>query len=266
MRVGGLGKELHYFDRFWNGEVPTDFVERYHAYFPRPEGKRTGEWTPRYMHDHWTMGLLRHAAPDARILIMLRDPVDRFRSGFGREIWMAERDGREVNLDLVADAVARGRYEGEVRRVLDSYPHERVLVLQFERCRDDPVAELRRTWEFLELDPTAEVPERLFRHVPSRAPRPDLGDADAGTARRGLPRRRARPGQAVSRDRPLPLAEVRMRIVMTLKVRDEADVIDANLRFHLAAGADFFIVTDNGSTDGTRGGARALSPRRPRRA
>lgn len=38
---------------------------------------------------------------------------------------------------------------------------------------------------------------------------------------------------------------------MTLKIRDEGDVIDANLRFHLAAGVDFFIVTDNGSVDET---------------
>ncbi|MDQ2675773.1 MAG: glycosyltransferase family 2 protein [Actinomycetota bacterium] len=42
-----------------------------------------------------------------------------------------------------------------------------------------------------------------------------------------------------------------MKLVMTLKIRDEGDVIDANLRFHLAAGVDFFIVTDNGSVDET---------------
>ena len=42
-----------------------------------------------------------------------------------------------------------------------------------------------------------------------------------------------------------------MRVVMTLKVRDEADIIEANLRFHRALGVDFFIVIDNGSVDGT---------------
>jgi hypothetical protein len=42
-----------------------------------------------------------------------------------------------------------------------------------------------------------------------------------------------------------------MRLVMTLKVRDEEDVIDANLRFHRALGVDFFVVMDNGSADGT---------------
>jgi glycosyltransferase involved in cell wall biosynthesis len=42
-----------------------------------------------------------------------------------------------------------------------------------------------------------------------------------------------------------------MRLAMTLLVRDEADIVDANIRFHLAHGADHVIVTDNGSTDGT---------------
>lgn len=39
---------------------------------------------------------------------------------------------------------------------------------------------------------------------------------------------------------------------MTYKVRDEDDVLEANLRYHLARGVDFFVVTDNGSQDGTR--------------
>ncbi|MFL5819106.1 MAG: glycosyltransferase family 2 protein [Solirubrobacteraceae bacterium] len=42
-----------------------------------------------------------------------------------------------------------------------------------------------------------------------------------------------------------------MRLVMTLKVRDEEDVIESNLRYHVAQGVDFFVVTDNGSVDRT---------------
>jgi hypothetical protein len=60
----------------------------------------------------------------------------------------------------------------------------------------------------------------------------------------------------------------RMRLVMTLLVRDEQELLAANLDYHLRQGVDFVLVSDHGSTDATpeiladyvqRGVARVLA-------
>ena len=53
-----------------------------------------------------------------------------------------------------------------------------------------------------------------------------------------------------------------MKLAMAMKVKDEADIIEVTLRYHAAQGVDVFIVTDNGSTDGTLGDPPALARRR----
>jgi len=42
-----------------------------------------------------------------------------------------------------------------------------------------------------------------------------------------------------------------MKLILTLLARNEADIVGANLAFHLNAGVDFVIATDNASDDGT---------------
>ena len=159
------GKEVHFFDRFWGAEVPADLPAQYARHFPRPEGAITGEWTPRYMHDFWTLPLLRRCAPEARLLVMLRDPVDRYRSGIAREQARAERIGDPIEIAVVGDAVYRSLYAAQLQRLFATYPRERVLVLQYERCLQDPMAEMRRTHEFLGLEPLGEMPADLERQV-----------------------------------------------------------------------------------------------------
>jgi hypothetical protein len=42
-----------------------------------------------------------------------------------------------------------------------------------------------------------------------------------------------------------------VKLALTLLAKNEADVIDANIAYHLGAGVDFVVATDNGSADGT---------------
>ena len=43
-----------------------------------------------------------------------------------------------------------------------------------------------------------------------------------------------------------------MKLAMSILVRDEADIIEDNIRYHAKQGISQFVVTDNGSSDGTR--------------
>jgi hypothetical protein len=172
-----LGKEVHYFDRYWQGNDPDDVAGEYASLFPRPPGTVVGEWTPRYLADHWAIRLLHRAAPRARLLVMLRDPVARYRSAISRLQRMAAESGNRVLLAQVSDATWRGFYYEHLRHVFKLFPREQVLVLQFERCVQDPVTEMERTCRFLGIDPTDEPPGRLMVHKQAdRPPRP-LADA-----------------------------------------------------------------------------------------
>jgi hypothetical protein len=146
-------KEVHFFDDRWPGDLDERAIAAYHDFFARPPGRRAGEWTPGYMLDAWAPRLLRQAAPDARLLVLLRDPVERFRSGRT----LAEN---RLTVGSTARAAAnaafgRGLYADQLIRLWRAFPREQVLVLQYERCRRDGRAELRRTFAFLGLDPDA---------------------------------------------------------------------------------------------------------------
>ena len=70
-----IHKERHYLSHFGTESFGPSEVERYHRWFPRQAGTITGEWTPDYLAHPWVAELLARAAPDARLLVILRDPV-----------------------------------------------------------------------------------------------------------------------------------------------------------------------------------------------
>lgn len=146
----GQPKELHFFDRSWETPFGEEDVRRYHAYFPVPPGKVAGEWTPGYLIDFWTPELIARAAPEARILILLRDPIERFRSGLTHQLATSRA---RIGHGDIQGAFQRGLYAPQLRRVLAAFPREQVFIGQYEACRADPTTELARTFAFLGLAP-----------------------------------------------------------------------------------------------------------------
>jgi hypothetical protein len=176
-RAGGTPKEIHFFDRFWKGDCSEADLAAYHAYFPRPAGAIAGEWTPGYLGDPWIPPLLRRAAPDARLLVLLRDPVERFRSERATAAAGGSRAGAPAIPPRVAAnaAFGRGLYADQLLRLWRAFPREQVLVLQLERCVREPDAQLRRTFAFLGLDPSAaDAIDAAAAGDVRRGPRADL--------------------------------------------------------------------------------------------
>lgn len=172
--VAPWGKERHYFDSYWRDRFSDDDRVGYRRLFPRPPGALTGEWTPRYMYDPWAPLLLREAAPDARILVLLRDPWRRFLSGIAHEERVLRRDLRRANGDYLRlmirhDAFQRSLYAEQVERIGRSFDRSRILVLQYERCVRDPDAELERTLAFLGLEAPAGLEVERRDPVPAPA-------------------------------------------------------------------------------------------------
>jgi len=166
-------KELHYFDRFHAGGFTAADAEAYGEWFPRPEGRLTGEWTPVYLAAPWVPGMLAAAAPDAKLLVTLRDPIERYLSGLQRHHRTARATEAPLNAMAPLEAFMRGFYHAQLAHLLAYFERSRVLVLQYERCVREPLAELRRTFAFLGVRDTGFAPD-LQAH-PNRQPdKPEL--------------------------------------------------------------------------------------------
>jgi Sulfotransferase domain len=159
-------KELHFFDQFCVKDFSSEEdIYEYHRWFPRHKGKLTGEWTPRYMVDFWVPPLLKRAAPNAKLLLMLRDPVERFISGITFRVAHASPETHTSSAGICLLHFSRGLYYSQLRRLFEHFDQDQVLILQYERCRNAPVIELSRTFRFLGIDDTFASRIRLGEHV-----------------------------------------------------------------------------------------------------
>ena len=164
-------QELHFFDEIagrWQTQVDID---TYHRFFPRPSGAITGEKTPQYMSLWWIPQMLAGAAPNARIIVLVRDPIDRYISGRTQmEKYRAisiERglNDRAYTKRAVDTSMHRGQYALQLTWLMDAYPREQILVLQHEQCVESTLPMLARTLEFLGIAPFTPDAELLAKEV-----------------------------------------------------------------------------------------------------
>jgi hypothetical protein len=155
-------KELHALDRLREGPITQEQKEWYYRQFPRLPGHIAGEWTPRYMAMPPMPAIIREVAPRARLLTILREPLERYRSGLKQ--WQEQYRRRSLRRDERVgqrEALMRGFYGRQVERLLAVVPRDQLLVLQYERCVRQPAEELARTLAFLGVPPHEHDPRIL---------------------------------------------------------------------------------------------------------
>jgi hypothetical protein len=145
-----LHKERQFLSGFGTLGFGPEDIATYHGWFPRPGGTLCGEWTPDYLYYPWVPQLLSEAAPDVKLLVILRDPVERLCSGLAH-LW---RNGSPRTGATTAEAAVRGFYHQALCQWWEHFDDARLLVLQYERCADDPAGQLAATYRFLGLDET----------------------------------------------------------------------------------------------------------------
>lgn len=163
-------REIHFFDK---GQAFAKGTAWYEEHFQHCIGaKRVGEKTPDYFapdlalaedHQPGIHHRIKAVLPDARFVLVLRDPVDRAVSAAQHVV----RTGRASPLrSLDSLLVGRGRrwtdphgvieygfYMRHLEAFLQLYPRDRFLVLVYEEdVARKPAEALRRTCEFLDVD------------------------------------------------------------------------------------------------------------------
>lgn len=135
-----------------------------------------GEASPLYLYSPEVPARLREHVPDARLIAILRNPVDRAYSAFLHLI----RDGRETETDF-ASALRReeeriadrwehiwhyrrmGLYHEQLRRYYDTFDRGQIKVFLYYDLRTDPAGVLRDICRFVGVDDTF-TPDVSVRH------------------------------------------------------------------------------------------------------
>ncbi len=155
-------KELQYFLHFQSGAMPVHAIDVYREAFASPPGAICGEFSTQYLAYPTCLEQLALAAPDAKIIVILRNPIDRFVSHLNHLLtkrgrrFFGDSDQQQRYLlntySFYTEAMLHSLYSIGLARLFHYYDPDRVLVLQYERSAQFPQEELARTYRFLGVD------------------------------------------------------------------------------------------------------------------
>jgi hypothetical protein len=173
----GSKKEINYFS--YNYALGEDW---YRSHFPRERDRPafladhgrpflTGEASPSYLLHHWTPQRVAQLLPGVKLLVQLRDPVDRAYSSFEHR----RRDGEEpLDSFALASAAEEERLAPGIERVLADPTYNSYTVACWSYLMRSRYAEQLERWfqffpreqfHFLTLEDLAAAPQRTLDGV-----------------------------------------------------------------------------------------------------
>ena len=157
-------KGLYYFDQhFDNGQ------EWYLSHFTDADGHRAvGEISHSYLSSEPVPARIAALNPAMRLLVCLREPVDRAFSDYLDLVKNGQHDGSfETALERFPRLVERGRYATHLRRYGQHFPAEQMHVGLFDDLRADAQAYADEVYAFLDVAPMSLPPGALQRRMPA---------------------------------------------------------------------------------------------------
>jgi len=237
-------KELFYFNRqFFESPEHHNFnydqpLSWYLKFFKDSgPGQLRGEASPAYLWDEAAPGRIRELAPQARLIAVLRDPVER---AFSQYLYFVQRgyfEGTsfEQALERRPDLKSRGQYAVQLRRYLERFPAGQLCVLFYDDLRADGQSFLAGAQAFLGLPPHVPADIAVRQNVTGRPKFPWLNRMIAAVR---YPLRKYNPPllMKVLRASGLARLQERLRLANT-KPFDETPEIDPGTEEQLR---DFF--------------------------
>jgi hypothetical protein len=149
------------------------------------EETAVGEVSGNYLASRAAPGAIRARIPHARIVMMLRDPVERLYSQFAQAAsrgqarpqflpWVEEQQAHEATYSPRLGAVWNGFYAQHLARWLQHFPRPQIQVLFYDDYRADPRAVLRGLYGFLGVVADFEADVRQRHNVALRPRFPAL--------------------------------------------------------------------------------------------
>jgi Sulfotransferase domain len=165
-------KETNFFlqDRDWTRGIPFE-ESRFD-----PSARLRGETSPDYTNlpdSAGTAERIRNVVPDAMLIYLIRDPVERMVSHYihVRTTVGEPRTLAEAIADPESPYVMRGRYATQLMPFLELFPRDQILIESQERLLFDRQAAMRRIFSFLGVDDTFTSPD--FNRLWGRTERRD---------------------------------------------------------------------------------------------